>query len=396
MNVLKLINLGSNELKNNNIRTHKLDSEILLSKILNKKREDIIANLKQKIDLKKINEFNKLISRRSLQEPIAYIINEKEFWSKKFEVNTKTLIPRPETELILYNLVRIFSKKSISILDIGTGSGCILISLLSDLINAKGIGIDISEKALNIAKKNASKHGVFNRIKFYKRSISDLYHFKFDLTTNNNGSSSKILNKVDLNISKFSTIGLMGETGSGKSTLGNILIWLIDFKEGNIISDGINTKLKKINWSNRAGYVPQNVFLINSSIKENVAFGIPKEEIDETRVIKSINLSQLDKFIDSLPDGLNTIIGERGSKLSGGQIQRIGIARALYNDPEFLVLDEPTSALDSNTEKDFFNSLKNLYGKKTIFIISHRPNVLKECDVVYKLEKGKLNKMELS
>ena len=185
MNALKLINLGSNELKHNNIRTHKLDSEILLSKILNKKREEIITNLKQKIDLKKINEFNKLIARRSFHEPIAYIINEKEFWSKKFEVNTKTLIPRPETELILYNLVKIFSKKSISILDIGTGSGCILISLLSDLINAKGIGIDISEKALNIAKKNASKHGVFNRIKFYKRSISDLYHFKFDLIVSN-------------------------------------------------------------------------------------------------------------------------------------------------------------------------------------------------------------------
>ena len=185
MNALKLINLGSNELKHNNIRTHKLDSEILLSKILNKKREEIISNLKQKIDLKKINEFNKLISRRSFHEPIAYIINEKEFWSKKFEVNTKTLIPRPETELILYNLVKIFSKKSISILDIGTGSGCILISLLSDIINAKGIGIDISEKALNIANKNASKHGVLNRIKFYKRSISDLYHFKFDLIVSN-------------------------------------------------------------------------------------------------------------------------------------------------------------------------------------------------------------------
>ena len=185
MNALKLINFGSNKLKYNNIRTHKLDSELLLSKILNKKREEIIANLKQKIDLKKINEFNKLIARRSFHEPIAYIINEKEFWSKKFEVNTKTLIPRPETELILYNLVRIFSKKSISILDIGTGSGCILISLLSDLINAKGIGIDISEKALNIANKNASKHGVLNRIKFYKRSISDLYHFKFDLIVSN-------------------------------------------------------------------------------------------------------------------------------------------------------------------------------------------------------------------
>ena len=185
MNVLKLINLGSNELKNNNIRTHKLDSEILLSKILNKKREEILVNLKQKIDLKKINEFNKLIYRRSLQEPMAYIINEKEFWSKKFEVNTKTLIPRPETELMLYNLIRMFSKKSISILDIGTGSGCILISLLGDIINAKGIGIDISEKALNIAKKNALNHGVLNRVKFFKRSISNLYHLKFDLIVSN-------------------------------------------------------------------------------------------------------------------------------------------------------------------------------------------------------------------
>ncbi len=185
MNALKLINFGSNELKYNNIRTHKLDSELLLSKILNKKREEIIANLKQKIDLKKINEFNKLIYRRSLQEPMAYIINEKEFWSKKFEVNTKTLIPRPETELMLYNLIRMFSKKSISILDIGTGSGCILISLLGDIINAKGIGIDISEKALNIAKKNALNHGVLNRVKFFKRSISNLYHLKFDLIVSN-------------------------------------------------------------------------------------------------------------------------------------------------------------------------------------------------------------------
>ena len=157
MNALQLINLGSKQLKYKNITSHQLDAEIILSKVLDKK-EDILISLDENIISTKISEFYGLILRRALREPIAYIFNEKEFWSKNFEVTKDTLIPRPETELIVEKLMKIYRDKNISILDIGTGSGCILISLLSELKKSKGVGIDISNKALMIAQKNAKKH----------------------------------------------------------------------------------------------------------------------------------------------------------------------------------------------------------------------------------------------
>ena len=153
MNIVDLINDGSNKLKVKKILSHRLDSEILLSKVLKKEREKIIINQHERVSSKEMLEFSDLIKRRSLNEPIAYIIKEKEFWSKKFFVNNHTLIPRPETELMVEKLSQIFKNKSISILDIGTGSGCILISLLSELKHSKGLGIDISIKALHVAKK---------------------------------------------------------------------------------------------------------------------------------------------------------------------------------------------------------------------------------------------------
>ena len=149
----KLINFASNKLKHNKILSHKLDSELLLSKVLKKKREELLTNLSQKINKKKILSFNKLIKRRSLREPLAYIIKEKEFWSKMFEVDKNTLIPRPETELMVEQILKIYKNKKIFILDIGTGTGCILISLLSELKSSYGLGIDISKKALYLAKK---------------------------------------------------------------------------------------------------------------------------------------------------------------------------------------------------------------------------------------------------
>ena len=157
MNALKLINFGTKELRQKRIASSRLDSEILLSKILNKNREEILINLDQEIKKEHQSKFKKFLIRRSQNEPIAYILREKEFWSKNFFVSSDTLIPRPETELMVEKLVQIYKEKKISVLDIGTGSGCILISLLSELKNSKGVGIDISKKALIIAKKKLSE-----------------------------------------------------------------------------------------------------------------------------------------------------------------------------------------------------------------------------------------------
>ena len=185
MNVLDLINIGSTVLKKKNISSHILDSEILLSKTLKKSREEILINLDQKINKKKILKYKRFLDRRSKYEPIAYILKEKEFWSKKFIVNKDTLIPRPETELLVNELVKAFKDKSISILDIGTGSGCIIVSLLSSLNYAKGVGIDISKAAISIAKKNRSKHKLENRLKFYIKPLERVYNQKFDLIVSN-------------------------------------------------------------------------------------------------------------------------------------------------------------------------------------------------------------------
>ena len=185
MNTLKLINEGSYKLKQSDIISHQLDSEILLSKVLNKTRENLLINLEQNIDGKHVKKFEKLILRRSLDEPVAYILKKKEFWSKTFVINNDTLIPRPETELMVEKLVCIYKKKKINILDIGTGSGCILISLLSELKQSNCIGIDISKKTIKIAIKNSKKNNQKNNIKFLNRSLSNFYNKKFDLIVSN-------------------------------------------------------------------------------------------------------------------------------------------------------------------------------------------------------------------
>ncbi len=185
MNALELINIGAEELRQKKIDTFRLDSELLLSKILNKKREKILVNLNQNISERNLFKYKNLIQRRCKHEPIAYIIKEKEFWSKNFFVSQDTLIPRPETELMIEKLIKIFKEKKISILDMGTGSGCILISLLSELNTSDGVGIDISKKALFVAKKNAKRHQVINRISFQNRSLDSKFNQKFDLIVSN-------------------------------------------------------------------------------------------------------------------------------------------------------------------------------------------------------------------
>ena len=185
MNVLDTINFGEKELRQKKITSSRLDSELLLSKILNKNREEILINLDKDICKRQLSKYKELITRRSQNEPIAYILEEKEFWSKSFFVGPDTLIPRPETELMVEKLVKIFKEKKISILDMGTGSGCILISLLSELKRSKGVGIDISKKALIIAKKNSEKHLTHNKIKFLNRPLDGKFYQKFDLIVSN-------------------------------------------------------------------------------------------------------------------------------------------------------------------------------------------------------------------
>ena len=185
MIVSDLLNLGSKILKINKVKTHQLDAEIILSSLLEKKREQIIINSEEKVSNSNINNFNKLITRRSRREPIAYILKEKEFWSKSFFVNRSTLIPRPETELLCDCIVKKIKKRNPYILDIGTGTGCILLSILSEIKKAKGIGIDISKKTIDVAKKNSFNLGLDRRVNFFTKSLDGIYNYKFDLVVSN-------------------------------------------------------------------------------------------------------------------------------------------------------------------------------------------------------------------
>ena len=185
MRALEIIKIGSNLLKEKKIPSYILDSEMLLSKALNKTRENILVNLDKKVNERNVEIFKKYLQRRSSNEPMAYIMEEKEFWSMKFNVNRKTLIPRPETELLVDKLLRMYNKKKISILDIGTGSGCIIISLLCSLNKSNGTGIDVSNSAILVAKKNATKFKLFDRIKFLNKSLENVFGKKFDLIVSN-------------------------------------------------------------------------------------------------------------------------------------------------------------------------------------------------------------------
>ena len=204
MKIEDVLNQGSKKLKDKKVISHQLDSEILLSSILNLKRETVLINSKQVVEKEKILKFNEYIQRRSLNEPIAYIVKKKEFWSKVFKVNNNTLIPRPETEIMVEKLINIFKDKKINILDIGTGCGCIIISLISELKNSRGIGLDICRKALSIASDNASLHHTLNKIKFINKSVDDFYDQKFDLIVSNPPYiMKKDIKKLDEDIKKY-------------------------------------------------------------------------------------------------------------------------------------------------------------------------------------------------
>ena len=201
----------------------------------------------------------------------------------------------------------------------------------------------------------------------------------------------KALDGFSAEIPVNQVIGFVGASGSGKSTAIDVLLGLIRPQQGQLKVDGYPLEGQQLRaWQNNVGFVPQAIFLADATIKENVAFGLPPEDIDMKRVHRAIRMAHLDELLGRLPDGLETRVGERGVQLSGGQRQRIGIARALYDDAEVLVLDEATSALDGITEKLVMDAIYDFSGKKTIIMIAHRLATVKQCDIIYLLEAGKL------
>lgn len=203
------------------------------------------------------------------------------------------------------------------------------------------------------------------------------------------GTEKKIFDHADLTIPVGKSVGIVGTSGAGKSTVVDILLGLLQAQQGEITADGVNVMAHYRPWLKNIGYIPQMIFMLDDTIRKNVCFGVPEDKIDEDRLWEALREAQLDTFIRTLPEGLETSIGERGIRLSGGQRQRIGIARALYHDPEVLILDEATSALDNDTEAAIMESINRLQGRKTLIIIAHRLQTIEKCDLVYRVQDGR-------
>lgn len=203
-------------------------------------------------------------------------------------------------------------------------------------------------------------------------------------------SDVNVIDKASFTIEKGKTVAFIGTSGAGKSTMIDILLGLLTPQVGKIYADDMNVYKNLQTWQKEIGYIPQVIYLSDDSIKNNVAFGVREEEIDEQAVIRALEQAQLYEYVDSLPEGMETFVGDRGIRLSGGQRQRIGIARALYHNPEILVLDEATSALDSDTEAAVMEAIDNFKGQKTILIIAHRLTTVRNADLIYEVCDGKV------
>ncbi len=198
-----------------------------------------------------------------------------------------------------------------------------------------------------------------------------------------------IFDDANMEIPVGKSVGIVGTSGAGKTTVVDIMLGLLRLQSGEILADGVEVREHYAGWLKNIGYIPQTIFMLDSSIRKNVAFGYADEDIDDDKVWQALAEAQLDGFVKGLPEGLDTGIGERGIRLSGGQRQRIGIARALFEDPEVLVLDEATSALDNETEAAIMDSINRLHGRKTLVIIAHRLQTIEKCDMVYRIADGK-------
>ena len=228
------------------------------------------------------------------------------------------------------------------------------------------------------------------RVELQNRIVLDHITYAYPNTDKN------IFTDAHMEVKKGQSVGIMGPSGAGKSTIVDILLGLLHVQAGTITCDGVNIFDNYAAWLAKIGYIPQSIYLIDESIRDNIAFGIDADKIDDKRIWEVLEEAQLREFVEQLPEGLDTTIGDRGVRISGGQRQRIGIARALYHNPEILVFDEATSALDTDTEKAVMDAINSFHGRKTMVIIAHRLNTIAKCDVIYKVEDEKITETILS
>lgn len=257
--------------------------------------------------------------------------------------------------------------------------------------------------AFNYPAVNALYNDLYEADKFnYKDEHieSDVeLSFNHEISVNNltfkyPSSEKTILDNVSLCIPKNKSVAIIGASGSGKTTLVDVILGILQPISGSVMTDGIDIYSNINKWHEYIGYIPQMIYLMDDTIRNNVLFGFTDDIDNEEKVWKALEEAQLKSFVEELEDGLDTVIGERGVRLSGGQRQRIGIARALYNDPKILVLDEATSALDNETENAVMEAIDGLHGRKTMIVIAHRLSTIKNCDIVYRVEDGKVIKNE--
>jgi len=202
----------------------------------------------------------------------------------------------------------------------------------------------------------------------------------------------KIFDQANMVIPVGKSIGVVGPSGSGKTTIVDVLLGLLQLQEGTITSDDRNIFDNYEAWLSHVGYIPQTIYMLDDTVRNNIAFGVKEEDIDDTRIWEVLEQAQMKQFVEELPEGLDARIGERGIRISGGQRQRLGIARALYHDPELLVFDEATSALDNDTETAIMEAIDMLHGQKTMVIIAHRLRTIENCDIIYEVKDGQITK----
>lgn len=268
-------------------------------------------------------------------------------------------------------------------------------------LNTYMANIAYFEPALNYIYENVDTKGLSEENVLVANKAEQLVDNEFtirdcirlnDITFAYPNTEKKILDEAEMSIPIGKSIGIIGASGAGKSTIVDILLGLLKTQSGTITCDGLDVSEHYAAWLSHIGYIPQSINMLDDTIRHNIAFGVRDEDIDDDRIWQVLEQAQMKTFVQEQPEGLDAAIGERGIRISGGQRQRLGIARALYHDPELLVFDEATSALDNDTEAAIMDAIDALHGQKTMVIIAHRLHTIESCDYIYEVKDGKISR----